>query len=81
MNHSSRNHHRQTTRLVTGVSHGRHDIEAQTGWEIDTFVRNARSCRVVKITADNQIRTATDTLSNALVKIRADVRSSLRRVG
>jgi hypothetical protein len=35
----------------------------------------------VKIEADNQTRTAADLLSNAPIKIRADVRSNLRQVG
>ena len=81
MNHSSRNHHRHTTRLVTGAGHYQHHIEAQTGWGIKKFVRNTRSYRIVKIEADNQTRTAADPLFNALIKIRADVRSNLRQVG
>ena len=48
MNHSSRNHHRPTTRLVTGAGHYRHGIEAQTGWGIKKFVRDTRSYRIVK---------------------------------
>ena len=63
-----------------GWSDQRH-IEAQTGWGIEKFVRNTRSYRIVKIEADNQTRTAADPLSNALIKIRADVRSNLRQVG
>ena len=39
-----------------------------------------RSYRIVKIEADNQTRTAADLLSNAPIKIRADVRSNLRQV-
>ena len=35
----------------------------------------------MKIEADNQTRTAADLLSNAPIKIRADVRSNLRQVG
>jgi hypothetical protein len=35
----------------------------------------------VKIEADNQTRTAADLLSNAPIKVRADVRSNLRQVG
>ena len=35
----------------------------------------------MKIEADNQTRTAADLLSNARIKIRADVRSNLRQVG
>ena len=76
MNHSSRNHHRQTTRSVTGAGHHQHDIEAQTGWGIKKFVRTTRCYRIVKIRADNQTRTAADPLPdhlrNALIKTRAD---------
>ena len=43
-------------------------------------MRNTRSYSIVKIEADNQTRTA-DLLSEAPIKIRADVRSNLRRVG
>ncbi|MDT5361356.1 MAG: hypothetical protein QOC69_3118 [Mycobacterium sp.] len=33
MNHSSPNHHRPTTKSVTGAGHRRHHIGAQTGWD------------------------------------------------
>jgi hypothetical protein len=67
--------------LVTGAGHYQHRIEAQTGWGIERFVRDTRSYRIVKIEADNQTGTAADPLSNALIKIRADVRSNLNQVG
>ena len=85
MNHSSRNHHRQTTRLVTGAGHYQHGIEAQTGWGIEKFVRTTRCYRIVKIKADNQTRNSAgplpDDLRHALIKISTDVRTNLSQVG
>jgi hypothetical protein len=52
--------------LVTGAGHYRHRIEAQTGWSIEKFVRDARSNRIAKIKADNQTRTAADPLPDDL---------------
>ena len=42
MNPSSRNHHRPTTRLVTGAGRYQHRIEAQKRWGIGRFVRAAQ---------------------------------------
>ncbi len=54
MNPSSRNHHRQTTRLVTGAGHHQDGVDAQLVWGIKNFVRTTRRCRILKIKADNQ---------------------------
>ncbi len=85
MNPSSHSRHRQTTRLVIGAGHCQHRIEAQTGWGIEKFVRDTRCYRIVTIKADSQTRTAAgplpDDLRNALIKIRAEVRSNLSQVG
>jgi hypothetical protein len=84
MNPSSPNHHQQPTRSVTAAGH-RHRIEAQTGWNIKKFVRDARSNRIVKTEADNQTRTAADplpdNLGKALFMIRADVRTNVSQAG
>jgi hypothetical protein len=54
MNHSSRNHHRQTTRLAAAAGYYQHDNDTQTGWGIKKFVRTTGRYRIVKIRAYNQ---------------------------
>ena len=82
MNHSSRSHHRRTTKLLTGAGQHQHRVDSQTGWGSQKFVSTTGCYRIGKIKADNQTRTATEgryptTLRNSLIKIRADVRSIL----
>ena len=85
MNPSSPNHHRQTTRPVTGAGHYRHYVEAQTGWGIANFACAIRCYRILMIKADNRTRNSAgplpDDLRHALIKIRADVRTNLSQVG
>ena len=77
MNHSSRNHHRQPTRSVTGGGVIASTISKlkRVGASRNSFVP-PRCYRIVKIRADNQTRTTADPLPdehpNALIKIRAD---------
>jgi hypothetical protein len=65
-NPSSLSHHRQTTRFLPEPVYYQHHIEAQTGWGIEKFVRDARSYRIVEIGADKDSRTAADPLFPAV---------------
>ena len=82
MNPSSPNHHRQTTRPVTGAGSSRHYVEAQTGWGIANFACAIRCYQILMIKADNQTRNSAgplpDDLRHALIKIRADVRTDTK---
>jgi hypothetical protein len=83
MNRSSRNHHRPTTRWVTAAGHYQHYVEAQTGWGIEKFIRDAQRPRRDKSrpTTTPAAGPLPDDFRDTLFIIRADAHINVPKSG